>query len=370
MNRGSRLTEEGDALSIEALWRPLSRSWRLLLIVPVVSASAAVAVTYLVPPTFTAKASFIAPQSQGGAAAALAALGNVGGIPSGFAGASSRTSADQFVALMNSVAVADRLIETLGLMRVYDAEYRVDARRRLSANTRIAVGRKDGIIMVEADDQDPTRAAAIANQYVEELRSLTGRLALSEAQQRRAFFEGLMIKSREDLIRAQIALQSSSFAPGTIRAEPRAWADAYSRILAEVNAAELRLHAFRQSLADGTPEILRAEASLRGLRTQLAKLERSDSTGAQPDYLVRYREFRYHETLFELFARQYEAARVDESRESPIIQVVDVAEPPERRSRPRRSVVFVVSMIVTFIFVILSLLVVDAWRSRRGVSVA
>jgi hypothetical protein len=58
---------------------------------------------------------------------------------------------------MNSVAVADRLIETLGLMRVYDAEYRVDARRRLSANTRIAVGRKDGIIMVEADDQDPTR---------------------------------------------------------------------------------------------------------------------------------------------------------------------------------------------------------------------
>jgi uncharacterized protein involved in exopolysaccharide biosynthesis len=369
MNSGHEQLGAGDVLSIDALSQPLRRSWRTLVVVPLACGGAALALTYVVPPTFTAQTTFIVPQQQGStAAAALATLGSLGGLPGAVGGASSRTTADQFAALLRSVTIADRLIDHFDLMAVHQDEFRVDVRRRLAENTRITVGRKDGMIVVEADDRDPKRASAIANQYVEELRVLTGRLALSEAQQRRVFFEGLMVKARDDLIKAQVALQSTGFTSGTIRAEPRVAADAYSRVRAEVNAAELRLRTMRQSLADGTPEILRAESNLQGLRAQLARLERDDSAGAQPDYLVRYREFKYQETLFDLFARQYEAARVDEAREGALIQVVDVAQPPERRSRPKRSLVGTVTTVVAFIVVAFSLIVVDAWRNARRAS--
>ncbi|MDZ7857569.1 hypothetical protein [Sphaerotilus sp.] len=42
-----------------------------------------------------------------------------------------------------------------------------------------------------------------------------------------------------------------------------------------------------------------------------------------------------------MFARQYELARVDEAREGGLIQVLDVAVVPERKSKPKRGTIAV-----------------------------
>ncbi len=310
----------------------------LLALAPIFVAAAAYALTLLLPPVYTARTSFLPPQQQGASlAGALASLGSIAGL--GAVG-SVRSSSDQYVALMQSTLVTDRLIDRFKLMEAYKAEFRMDARRLLAANARIVLGRKDGLVTIEVDDSDRQRAADLANAHVEELRLLLSRLAVTEAQQRRIFFEAQLEQAQERLVRSQVALQASGFGQGALRAEPRAAADEYGRLKAEVTAAEVRVQAMRSSLTDGAPELQQAQGTLAALRAQLARTERASAIAAPgrggSDYISKYREFKYHETLFELFARQYEIARVDESREGAPLQLIDVASPPEKPTGPRR----------------------------------
>jgi len=236
------------------------------------------------------------------------------------------------------VTVSDRLIERFKLMEAYESKFRVDARKELNMNVRIALGKKDGLIKVEVDDTSPQRAADIANRYVDELRRITAGLAVTEAQQRRMFFEQQLQQSRERLVRAQQALQASGFNPGALKAEPKAAAEGYARLKAEVTATEVRLQVTRGSLTDTAPEVRQQQATLTALREQLARTEQAAAPAGGPDYIGRYRDFKYQETLFDLYARQFELARVDESREGTLIQVLDSATPPERKSKPKRAI--------------------------------
>lgn len=340
--------------------RLLGRYWKMLFITPVVFGLIAVGVGYLIPKTYTARTSFIPPQQQqsSSAANALASLGALASL----AGGGLRTPADQYVSLLESDTTANRLVERFKLQQVYDLELRTDARLKFARKVRVAVGRKDGLISVEVDDADPKRAAAIANAHVEELRRLTSTLAITEAQQRRVFFEQQLAHVREQLTAAQQALQASGFSQAALQAEPKAAAEGYARQRALVTAAEVRLQTLRSALQDNAPEVVQANATLAALRSQLATAERATESPKGPDYISKYREFKYQEALFDIFARQYELARLDESREGPLVQVVDEALPPERHSAPRKGLIAIFTTLATLLLLTLFLLLKEAVR--------
>ena len=146
-----------------------------------------------------------------------------------------RTPADQYVALMQSTTVCDRIVDQFKLMEVYDAKFRVDARKALASNVHFNVGKKDGLITVEVDDKSPQRAAEMANRLIDELRRMTDTIAVSEAQQRRKFFEQQLRQTQDKLVQAQQALQASGFTQGALKSEPRSAAEGYARLKAEVN---------------------------------------------------------------------------------------------------------------------------------------
>jgi uncharacterized protein involved in exopolysaccharide biosynthesis len=332
--------EDDEGLSLLDLALPLAQHWKLLLIGPLLAGLVALGLTYLMKPIYTSRTVFLPPQQQqSAAAAAVAQLGALSGLIGG--AASLKSPADQYVTLLQSTSIADRLIDEFKLVQVYDTKYRFEARKELADNSRIALGKKDGLITVEVEDTDPQRAAAIANRHVDELRRLTSQLALTEAQQRRVFFEEQLKKTRDDLTKAQTALEASGFSAGALRAEPKAAAEGYARLRAEATAAEVRLQTLRRGLSESTPEVQQALATLAALRSQLARTEAPIDLNGGPDYVGKFREFKYQETLFELFARQYELARLDESREGALIQVVDVAQPAERKSKPKRALIAV-----------------------------
>ena len=361
----SAADEADDAVSLLDLALPLVEHWKLWILGSLAIGLAALGIAFLMTPVYTARTTFLPPQQQqSGVASALAQLGGLAGL-AGAAGAI-RSPADQYVALMQSVSATDRLIDQFELMQAYEAKYRFEARKALADNTRIAIGKKDGLISVEVDDQNPQRAAEMANAYVEELRRMTWTLAVSEAQQRRLFFEKELKDARDQLERAQQALQASGFNVGALRAEPRAAAESYARLKAEITAAEVRTQVLRGSLADSAPEVQRQLSQLSALRAQLARLEQAADANVGPDYLTKYREFKYRETLFELFARQYEIARVDESREGALIQVVDPAVPPEYKSKPKRVFIAVAATLLSLLVLGMFILVRHFWRESAA----
>lgn len=337
----------------------LLRSWKLLVAVPLMVGAVGLGVSYLIAPIYTARTTFLPPQQSGSASGALASLGALAGLAGGATGL--KTSGDQYVSLMQSDTVSDRLIDSFKLMDAYRAQLRVDARMMLSTRVRIELGKKDGVISVEVDDTDPERAAAMANRYVGEMRRMAGEFALSEAQHRRVFFEQELKRTRERLTQSQRDLQASGFNPGALRAEPKAAGEFYARLRADVTAAEMRLQVLRGTLAESTLEVQQQASVVSSLRSQLAATEASADFSRGPDYIGRYREFKYQETLFDLVARQYELARLDEAREGALIQVIDPATPPERRTKPKRTNIALASAIAAFMVTALAILVHSAY---------
>ena len=358
----AEFADEEDSVSLLELAVPLIEHWKLLTIGPIATGLVAFGIVSLIPPTYTATTTFLPPQQQQSAASSLlASLGSLAGLAGGAANV--RTPADQYVALMQSATVSDRIVDQFKLLEVYDKEYRVDARRALAMNVHVSVGKKDGLITVDVDDKSPQRAADMANRFVDELRRMTDTIAVSDAQQRRKFFEQQLRQTQDKLVQAQQALQASGFTQGALKAEPKSAAEGYARLRAEVTAAEVRLQTLRGSLSDATPEVQQQQNALAALRGQLARLEQTADAGVGPDYVGKYREFKYQETLFDLFAKQYELARVDESREGALIQVVDPASPPERKSKPKRAIVALVATVLSALALAGFVLVRRSWRA-------
>ena len=351
-NASQAAEQDDDEISLLDLLQVIVDNLRLLVLGPLACGLAALGISFAIPPTFTAKTQFLPPQQQQSAAASmLASLGALGGLAGAATGL--KNPADQYVAFMKSVSVQDALIDRFKLIEKYEAKLKTDARLALTSNLRIASG-KDGLISVEVDDEDPKFAADLANAHVEELRKLLSRLAVTEAQQRRMFFEKQLEQTKDNLAKADLALKSSGINSSVLKSSPASAVEAVARLKAGISVQEVKLGAMRNYLTENSPEFKQALSELASLKTQLAKAEKEEPAdkGAS-DYVSRYREFKYQETMFELFAKQFELAKVDESREGAVIQVLDIAEPPERKAKPKKTLIAVIATLASgFVFLL------------------
>ncbi len=340
-------TADSDEVSLLDLAQTIAENLRMLVIGLILVGLITLGVTFLIRPTFTATTVFLPPQQQQSAAASLLqSLGALGGIAGAATGL--KNPNDQYVSFLKSRHVQDRLIKRFKLMERYEAELLSDARIAIEGNSRINSG-KDGLITVDVDDYEPAFAAQLANAYVEELNVLMERLALTEAQQRRVFFESQLLSTKDKLAKAEAALRASGVNSSALKSNPSAAVEVVARVQAEIAAQEIKLSSMRSYLADTAPAFKQALSELTALRLQMSKLERTtDSLGsADSDYIARFRDFKYHETLFELFAKQFELAKVDESREGAVIQILDTATTPERKSKPKKALITLAAIVVS-----------------------
>ena len=367
--------DDADEVSLLDLVETVVQNLRLLVVAPLLVGLATLGISFLMTPVYTAQTSFLPPlQQQSAAAALLQQLGGLAGLAGAAAGI--QDPADQFVAFLRSRTVQDRLVERFALLTRYEARNRELAARELADRTRITSGR-DGLIRVEFDDPDPAFAAQVANAYVEELGQLTSRLALTEAQHRRKFFGQHLAQAQAALAQAEQALLATGVNVQALHLQPVAALQAVAHLRAQVAAQEVQVASLRAHLTEAAPELRQALSTLAALRAQLARLDTQQlaatarvaapgvAAGSNPDpgYIARLRDFTFQQTLFELMAKQYEMARLDESREGAVIQVLDLAQPPDQRSSPRRALMAVVATLAAGFALLLFVLVRQALRS-------
>src|ERR1041384_726538 len=332
----SRVEDEGSLLDLLIV---LAKHKRIVLGVPFVVAIAAAIISLLMPNIYTGTTRILPPQQSASAASAMlnqlgGVLGAFGGVAGGALGV--RNPNDLYVGMLKSRTVADNLIARFDLSKVYQQELQSGTRLALQGNTSIAAGR-DGIITIEVDDKDPKRAADLANSYVEELMKLTKVLAVTEASQRRLFFERQLLQVKDNLTTAEVAarqgLQKGGLAQ--VDAQGRSMIEVTARLRAQISAKEVQIGSMRTFAAEGNPELQRTQQELEALRRELARVEGSSSIAASGkgeasggsglDNLGRLRDVKYYEFLYELLAKQYELAKIDEAKDATIIQVMDKA---------------------------------------------
>lgn len=267
-----------------------------------------------------------------------------------------------YIGMLQSRTVYDRIIERFGLMEAYDVNYKVEARKKLGKLLCVDSG-KYGIIKLSVDDRAPERAANMANAFIEELKTLTETLAVTEASRRRLFFDEELKHAKEKLIQAEESLKGFQEKTGAIKIEQQAEVviKSFAQLRAQIAAKEVELKVMKTYATAQNPDLQRTEVELKGMKEQLAMLEAKG--GKNPDTLVptgriptletgyirKLRDLKYYEALCELMAKQYEIARLDEARESVIIQVLDKAIPPEKKIKPNRALIVFVALCGGFI---------------------
>jgi tyrosine-protein kinase Etk/Wzc len=340
----------------------VSRRKAIVLRTTLASALMAAMVAFVLPNRYTATASILPPQQSPSLAASM--IGQLGSLGSMATLAQKdlglKNPNDLYVGMLRSRTAEDALIRRFDLLRVYRDKTMSEARRDLEDASSILLG-KEGFISVSVEDRDRSRAPQIANAYVEELRQLTQNLAVTEAGQRRLFFERQLELAKNNLADAEQALKQTEQTTGLIQLDGQAKAiiESVVKLRAVIAAKEVELHAMRLFSTEENPDVRLGEQQLSGMRAQLALLETQSrgpgdlevSAGNVPagnvpeaglQYVRKLRDMKYAETIFELLAKQYEAARLDEARTAAVIQVVDPAIEPDRKSSPPRILIVVI----------------------------
>jgi uncharacterized protein involved in exopolysaccharide biosynthesis len=345
--------DEGPSVGVLDMLAWLGESKRWIAGVTAVVAVASAVIAVLIPNEYTARASLLPPvtQQQSQSAAALAALGALGGLAGTMA---PKTPDELYVALLKSDSVQRALVERFDLGKRWASESYERLRKVFPKYVRISSDKKSGVISIEVDDTEAAFAAELANAYATEITRLLGRLAVSEAQQRRVFFEQQLKDTKEHLIKAEQDLRAVQEKSGVIVLDKQAEAliTGAAIVRAQIAEREVQLKVLRTIATPQNPDVQRLGAELQALRAELARMEsRQGNAGsavdmpvgklpeAAIDYVRARRELKIQEALLESMIRQFEIAKLDEAKEGPALQVVDRALPPDRKSKPMRAVI-------------------------------
>ena len=347
---------DDDEINLMDLLLVVAKHNRFILKLTGAVALLAVVIALLMDNVYTAKVMIMPPQqSQSSAASMLMAqVGALGGL----AGVD-KSPSGLYIAMLKSRSVADILIDRFNLRTVYKTKTYVATRKALESAVTMTAG-KEGMITIEFDDKDPKRAAAIANGYVEGLDSLVRRIAVTEAGRRRLFFENELKKTQEKLDNAELAMKSLQEKTGVISIEGQSSSilAAEASLRAQVASKEIELAAMRGFATKQNPDVRRAEQMLASLRAQLAKLEhqgegsktempaKNKIPGMAIDYVHRMRDLKYNESLLTFVSQQLASARLDEAKDAPVIQVVDKALVPEKKSKPKRALIVILATLI------------------------
>lgn len=368
--------DEEEGISLVELLTWVGERKRTIGLVTGAAAALSLVAALLTTPIYTARTTLLPPSSQqggGASAAVLAALGPLGGLAGGIA---PKSPDELYVSLLKSDSVLRALDEQFKLKERYEVKSFEALRKVVPGKVvRVTADKKSGVITVEVDDEDPKFAAEFANAHTVEVTKVLGRLAVSDAQLRRAFFDQQLKETKENLIKAERDLQRVQEKSGVIVLDKQAEAliGGAATLRAQIAEREVQLKVLRGSATEQNPDVQRLMAELRALRGELARME--SNQGGQPgsavdipvgripeaaiDYVRARRELKLQETLLEGMVRQFEMAKLDEAKEGPVLQQVDVALPPDYKSKPSRALIVLGSTLI-------ALLASMAWAIVRG----
>lgn len=357
-----------DEISLLDLAIVLAKHKALIVGLPAVVAVLAVIYTLTLTPLFTATAKMLPPEKSQGASALMAQLGGLAGLAGGAAGI--KNPNDLYIGMLKSRTLQDAMIKRFDLISLWEAKLESSARERLGSMSNISSG-KDSIITIEVTDEDPKRAAEMANAYIDELYKLTKSIATTEASRRRLFFEQQFQLAKEQLAKAEMAARQGLEKGGIVKVDDqgRTMVETSARLRGQITVKEVQIGAMQSFAAPGNPELRMAQQELAVLKNELARTEGANAGKAKNGHpqgvqgfenLNLLRDLKYYEVVYELLAKQYEMAKLDEAKDSAIIQVMDAAIPPDHKSKPKRAQIVILATLAAGFVAILFAFIKEA----------
>jgi tyrosine-protein kinase Etk/Wzc len=346
---------ESDINLLDLLIALGQEKWTLV-VVTVLAALTGIVVSLTTPATYVSRTSIMPSQQSGGGGSALANLGSMAGL-AGLGGlsnlaAGTKSSDEMFIALMRSQSVQSALIEQFKLKERYGARNNEEARLALNSKVTFLADKKSGLLFIDAQDKDPEFAAKLANAQFKELNVILSRLAVTEAQQRRAYYEQQIVKTQTQIPQLELEFKDAQKSSGL---EVTSLLSESVTLPGQIAAKELQLQVLSRFATGQNPDVKRLAVEISALRAQMARYELSrteskTSDSSKPGQVAEskktnfvqkatqaYNTLKIQEALLDGYVKQLELAKVDEAKEGPAVQVVDEARAAEMRAKPERK---------------------------------
>lgn len=372
---------DDDEIDLVELATKLGDYKKLIFGLPMAAGLVAIVVSLLLTPMYSAKVSLLPPASGGGGG-----LGSLLGDASGLAtlagislGGKGGSSAKTYVTLLESRTAMDMAAKRFKLAERYNVEKYEDVYKEIKEKVEILADKKSDLVTIEVLDKDPKFAADLANGYYQILEELQDKLAVTEAQRKRLFFEKQFEEAKNNLADAEVKLTEVQEKTGVLEIQSQAIAtvEAVSALRAQIASREVMLSSYQAFATSSNPEYQRTVAELAGLRAQLRKMEATTdgaseglgiSAGRLPkqglEYVRAFREVKYGQAIFEIMAKQLELAKLEEAKEGAGAQLLDAATPPERKAKPKRAMIVLGSVLMAGFLGLLIAVVLAAMRSN------
>jgi uncharacterized protein involved in exopolysaccharide biosynthesis len=359
-----------DEINLLDYWRVVvKRKWLLGTIV-VGAFVISLIVSFLLPKIYAATTSILPPQQEGSSSFGA---GLAGKLPEGLINLAGglgtmKSPADVWVGILKSQTIKEATIDRFNLMSILKSPTREDAITALGKKVKI-VKSKEEIISITVEDRDPKMAADIANAYVEELDRINKGIVMTSGRRTRVFVEERLKGAKEELARAEDALKAFQEESKMVKLDDQSKAiiEAIGMVKGHLMAKQVELETLRSYATPANPQVAMLETQVEELEERLRELmegkKKPDNptpkdifvpTARIPDLAVQYarlfRDAKVQEILYQLLTQQYEMARIQEAKDSPTVQVLDTAKVPEKKAKPNRRMIVVISTLMAAFF--------------------
>ncbi|MDD3725636.1 MAG: hypothetical protein PHI44_00325 [Candidatus Ratteibacteria bacterium] len=259
-----------------------------------------------------------------------------------------RTNTELFFSVLNSRSMKDAIIEKYNLVEAYNVSNIDRAREKLDKLTKISLT-KEKVIEITVVDRNPKRAAEIANFFIQRLDETIKEISITTAKQDRIFIEGRLketessikdleeklagIKNREKLVADKELVQVTQMA---------------GKLMEELVNKKLELQKKSEVLQSSNIEIVLLKKEIQDIETTLSRLLYSED-----ELTGMLRELKTQEEVYKFLTTKLEEAKINEARDTPVVQVLDYAVVPHKIYRPDIKVLLIVQGLVSGVIAVL-----------------
>ncbi len=352
--------------------------WRKVIVLNILVVAAVTAVISLVIPKWYTSNGSVIPTEQSGREPGL--LSYVEASLPIFDMPGTASPGQVLLAVMESRRVREAVVRQNGLMDVYRSDTIDEAMLTLRDRTDVVLD-ENGVVRVSVEARDPVRARDVAGTFLSELETYNSEVRSTSGRRVREFVKGRLEDTRERLSAAEQELVDFQREHASIEMteQARATITALASLEAQVAMTEIQMGLLRGYASEDHPEVVRLESELREYRRQLAELRTGGTSGGSTIPLAEMPELaielgglmRETEVLNQVYfylVQEYEAARIQEQRDTPTLQLLDIPRAPEIRTRPRRTVMVIIGALIGLVTGILMALWLEFLRTTDASS--
>jgi uncharacterized protein involved in exopolysaccharide biosynthesis len=351
-----------DEINLLDVWRVLVKRKRLIGFIVGMTAVTSLIISLLLPKIYAATTSILPPQQDTmGMSMGIqqAAQSGLGGLAGGLLGM--KTPTDLWVGILKSNSIRDAIISRFQLKSLFNVKTIEDARLKLNSVVKVVKAKED-ILSITVEDQSPERAAQIANAFVEELDKINRGNVMTSGKRTRLFLEKRLREAKEEVIKTEVAMKEFQEDSKAVRLDEQSKAifGAIGKVRGELMAKEVELQTMLSFATPTHPQVQLLQSEVTGLKGQMREMaegKKSNLSSEQKDifiptekipdlglqYARLFRDAKVQETLYGLLTQQYELARIQEAKDSPTVQVLDIAKAPEKKTRPKKALIILLA---------------------------